>query len=178
MVVPGSAEAWLDEQRCVQVLNRYATAVDQVDLELLRSCFAEDVEASYMGRPPTKGVEAVVAVIAPLAQLRGTVHNLGPVHASLTDEGARLSAGCLVLAVSPGRGGLDALGVLRAVRYRCDLARLAGDWKITRLEHSMLWATAAPESGPTGEPLTTRPGSPFASTAQLDARGDDASDLE
>lgn len=148
-------EGWLAEQRCVQLLHRYATAVDRVDLELLRTCFVDDVEASYMGRP-ARGIEAIVAIIAPLARLRGTVHNLGPVHATLTDRGAAVTAGCLVLAVSEATETAAARGVLRGVRYACDLVAVSGDWKIARLEHSILWATAAPESGLTGEPLGAR----------------------
>ncbi len=149
------SERWLAEQRCAQLIHRYAAAVDRVDLDLLRTCFVADAEASYMGRP-ARGIEAIVAVIAPLARLRGTIHNLGPVHATLGDGGAKLSAGCLVLAVSEASEGAAARGVLRGVRYACDLVPVSGDWKIARLEHSILWATAAPESGLTGEPLGVR----------------------
>jgi hypothetical protein len=138
------------ELRCVQVINRYATAVDGVDIDLLRSCFTDDVQAGYMGRAIDPGIEAIVATIAPLERMTGTIHNLGPVHAVVTGDAAQASAGCLVLAVS---GDDEPRGVLRGVKYTFELARRDGDWRIRRLWHDVLWATAAPRSGPTGEPL-------------------------
>jgi hypothetical protein len=145
-----TAEDVLAEMRCVQVINRYATAVDGVDIDLLRTCFTPDVEASYMGRAIEPGVEPIVATIAPLARMTGTVHNLGPVHASVDGDVATARAGCLVLAVN---GDEPPRGVLRGVKYRFELVRHDGDWRIRRLWHDVLWATAAPRSGPTGEPL-------------------------
>ena len=55
-----------------------------------------------------------------------------------------------VLAVSDGD---TPRGVLRGVKYEFELACRDGEWRITRLRHDVLWATAAPQSGPTGEPL-------------------------
>jgi SnoaL-like domain len=147
----GGHEGLLDELACVQVINRYATAVDGVDIDLLRSCFFDDVEAAYMGRAIAPGVQPIVDMISPLARMRGTVHNLGPVHATASRGSAHATAGCLVLAVSDG----DApRGVLRGVKYEFELASREGEWRITRLRHDVLWATAAPQSGPTGEPLS------------------------
>ena len=152
MTDPRDSDTWLAEQRCVQLLHRYATAVDRVDLDLLRTCFVDDVQADYMGTPK-HGIQSIVEMIGNLSRLRGTIHNLGPVLATLTDSGATVTAGCLVLAVSEAAGEVGAHGVLRGVRYTCDLELRSGDWRITTLTHSVLWATAAPESGLTGEPL-------------------------
>jgi hypothetical protein len=145
-----AAEQVLAELRCVQVINRYATAVDSVDLDLLRSCFTDDARAAYMGREIEPGIEPIVATIRPLANMTGTVHNLGPVHAAVDGDTARGAAGCLVFAVT---GGDEPRAVLRAVKYTFELVRRDGDWRIRRLWHDVLWATAAPRSGPTGEPL-------------------------
>jgi hypothetical protein len=138
------------EARCAQVINRYASAVDGVDLDLLRSCFVDEVRASYMGRPIEPGVEAIVRTIEPMRAMTGTVHNLGPVHVAVDDDTARARAGCLVFAVT---GDEPPRAVLRAINYEFDLVRRDGDWRISRLHHDVLWATAAPRSGPTGEPL-------------------------
>jgi hypothetical protein len=142
-------EVWA-EARCVQVINRYAAAVDHVDLDQLRACFTPDAQASYMGRAIEPGVEAIVRTIAPLRSMTGTVHNLGPVHAAVDGDRARATAGCLVFAVT---GDDVPRAVLRAITYEFDLAWSDDDWRITRLVHDVLWATAAPRSGPTGEPL-------------------------
>ena len=150
MTTNGYPDELLAELSCVQVISRYATAVDRVDLDLLRSCFFDDVTSSFVGRPLEPGIQPIVDLIAPLARMRGTVHNLGPVHATATGSTARATAGCLVMAVLDGE---PAHGVLRAVRYDVELARRDGEWRITRLAHQMLWATAAPQSGPLGEPL-------------------------
>ena len=140
------------ELSCMQVINRYATAVDAVDLDLLRSCFFTDVEASYAGRPLAPGVDPIVGLIAPLANTRGTIHNLGPVYVSAHGSQAHATAGCLVLAVT----GDDAPhGVIRGLKYAFDLEHREGEWRIVRLVHEVLWATAAPQSGPTGQPLTS-----------------------
>jgi hypothetical protein len=146
----GYPDELLAELSCVQVVNRYATAVDRVDLDLLRSCFFDDVQASFVGRALEPGIQPIVDLIAPLARMRGTVHNLGPVHAVVAGDAAKATAGCLVLAVLDGE---PAHGVLRAVTYDIELARRGGEWRITRLAHQVLWATAAPQSGPLGEPL-------------------------
>jgi hypothetical protein len=147
----GEKEELLAEVACIQIVHRYATAVDRVDLDLLRTCFHPDVEASYAGTALAPGVEPIVEMIAPLRRMRGTVHNLGPVHATVRGSSATVTAGCLVLAVMDGE---PAHGVLRAVTYDIDLAHRAGKWGITKLVHRVLWATAAPQSGPLGEPLT------------------------
>jgi hypothetical protein len=146
----GGHESLLDEWACVQVVNRYATAVDTVDIELLRSCFFEDVEAVYMGRVIEPGIQSIVDMILRLSRMRFTVHNLGPVHATATGSTARARSGCLVLAVSEGE---TPRGVIRGVKYEFELARRDDEWRITRLRHDVLWATAAPPSEPTGEPL-------------------------
>jgi hypothetical protein len=140
----------LSEFACHRMLHRYASAVDAVDLDLLRSCFFDDVQASYVGRPFTEGLEPIVDMISGLGRLQGTIHNLGPVSVSVTGETASATAGALVMAVG---GEPHAHGVLRGVKYEFDLARRSGEWRITRLVHRVMWATAAPQSGLMGEPI-------------------------
>jgi hypothetical protein len=144
------ADDLLDELSCVRTIHRYATAVDAVDLDSLRACFFDDVQSSYVGQPYTTGVEAILAMIARLERLNGTIHNLGPVSAVVTATSAHATAGCLVLAVSAGD---EPHGVIRGVKYSFDLESRDGEWRIVRLEHRVMWATAAPQSGLMGEPL-------------------------
>jgi len=143
-------EGLLAEAAVLRVANRYASAVDRVDLDLLRSCFFADAQATYMGRVLPAGVEHIVEVIEGLRRISGTIHNLGPVSVDLGEQAATVHAGCLVLAVSDAASGL---GVLRGVRYRFELGMDDGEWRIRRLQHEILWATAAPRSDPTGRPL-------------------------
>jgi ketosteroid isomerase-like protein len=140
------------ELSCMQVINRYATAVDAVDLDLLRTCFFDDVEASYAGQPLPAGIEPIVELIAPLTSAHGTIHNLGPLHVTARGSQAHATAGCLVLAVT---GDDEPRGVLRGLKYEFDLEHRDGEWRIVRLVHEVMWATAAPRSGPTGEPPTS-----------------------
>ena len=53
-------EGLLAEAAVLRVANRYASAVDRVDLDLLRSCFFADAQATYMGRVLPAGVEHIV----------------------------------------------------------------------------------------------------------------------
>ena len=147
----------LAEFACHRIIHRYATAVDAVDIELLRTCFFDDVQASYVGRPFTEGFDPIVEMISGLSRLTGTIHNLGPVSAMVTGETATASAGAIVMAVSAEP---NAHGVLRGVKYDFELAQRAGDWRITRLVHRVMWATAAPRSGLMGEPPADPP-APF-----------------
>src|SRR5688500_7834298 len=140
----------LAELACLRIIHRYATAVDAVDTDLLRTCFYDDVESSHVGRPFTRGVEPIVEMITGLHRLKGTIHNLGSVSVTTTGATATASAGCLVLAVSAEP---DSHGVVRGVKYVFGLERRSGDWRITRLEHRVMWATAAPQSGLMGEPI-------------------------
>lgn len=140
----------LAELACLRIIHRYATAVDGVDVDLLRTCFHDDVESSHVGRPFTRGVEPIVEMITGLKRLTGTIHNLGPVTVTTSGATAAATAGCLVLAVSAAP---DPHGVVRGVKYAFGLECRSGDWRITRLEHRVMWATAAPQSGLMGEPL-------------------------
>ena len=145
-----SSDDLLAELAVVRVVNRYASAVDRVDLELLRSCFVEEAEASYMGRELPPGVEHIVEMIGGLDPDPGTIHNLGPIAAEVSGDEASLRAGCLVLAVPDPAANQ---GVVRGVRYAFRLRRDAGEWRITHLQHQIIWATAAPRSDPRGGPL-------------------------
>jgi ketosteroid isomerase-like protein len=144
-----AADDLLDELSCIRVIHRYATAVDAVDLATLRTCFFDDVQSSYVGQPFTTGVEPIVEMIERLERLKGTIHNLGPVSAVVDGTSAHATAGCLVLAVSAGD---EPHGVTRGVKYVFDLESRNGEWRIVRLEHRVMWATAAPQSGLMGEP--------------------------
>jgi hypothetical protein len=139
----------LAEFACHRIIHRYATAVDAVDIALLRTCFFDDVQASYVGRPFTDGFEPIVEMISGLARLTGTIHNLGPVSAMVTGDTATATAGAIVMAVSAEP---NAHGVLRGVKYEFGLAQRDGEWRIVRLVHRVMWATAAPRSGLMGEP--------------------------
>lgn len=145
-----NAETLLAEAAVFRLANRYASAVDRIDLDLLRSCFFKDAQATYMGRVLQPGVEHIVEVIDGLRKISGTIHNLGPLSAELAAGTATVHAGCLVMAVSDEAAGL---GVLRGVRYRFEMRLDAGEWRISRLHHEILWATAALRSDPSGRPL-------------------------
>jgi len=145
-----SADELIAEWSCVRIIHRYATAVDAVDIDLLRTCFFDDVESSYVGQPFTRGVTPIVEMIARLERLKGTIHNLGPVSATIDAHTAQATAGCLVLAVD---AEAEPHGVIRGVKYNFDLEERGGEWRIIRLEHRVMWATAAPQSGLMGEAI-------------------------
>ena len=143
-------EDLLSELAIVRVLNRYASAVDRIDLELLESCFFENAQATYAGRVLPPGIDHIKEVIAGLKKVSGTIHNLGPILVDILGDDASAHAGCLVLAVSDAAAHL---GVMRGVRYAFQLRREDEEWRIATLRHEILWASAAPRSDMMGRSL-------------------------
>ena len=45
--------------------------------------------------------------------------------------------------------------MIRGVKYNFGLAQRGGEWRIVRLEHRVMWATAAAQSGLMGEAIPT-----------------------
>jgi hypothetical protein len=117
-----------DERAIIDVLVRYATAIDRRDWPLLASCFTEDVEADYGDIGSWHGRGAIVDHMAVgHAQIGPTLHRLTNfVIAGEADE-ARAVCYLDALLMRSGSGGMfrQAHGL-----YEDRLVRSAEGWKI------------------------------------------------
>ncbi len=109
---------------------RYAAGIDNRDMDLYRSCFAEDVEVLGFGEETFHGIEAWVAHVSEaLEQFGPTQHMLGPQLATVDGD------------IAHTRSDLQALHYLADAEdttltlwatYESDMRRIDGEWKIYR----------------------------------------------
>ncbi len=112
------------------VMLRYAAGVDERDMDLYRSCFAEDVEVLGFADEPIHGADAWVAfVIEALKQYGPTQHMLGPQLATV--DGDTAHARTDVQALHYMAEAPDTTLTLWAT-YESDMRRDDGQWKIFR----------------------------------------------
>jgi 3-phenylpropionate/cinnamic acid dioxygenase small subunit len=112
-----------------ELLVRYASAIDNRDWDLLRTCFTPDCHADYAGIGTWDGVDAITEfMVAAHAGLGHTLHRIS--NAAITVSGDRASARAYVdvVAMSPdGDTGLTSIGW-----YDDELVRTEGHWRIAR----------------------------------------------
>ena len=125
----------LDEREITRVCYRYATALDDRDWELLRTCFLPDAVAEYEGLERCEGYDAIQQVCrAALAPLTGSHHLIGNVYPVV--DGHEATSQCYLQAqhVRAGTPGGDTFVV--AGRYSDELVRTEDGWRIAvrRLE--------------------------------------------
>jgi ketosteroid isomerase-like protein len=126
-----------DRADVTDVLYRYASAIDSFDLDGLRAVLADDLVAQYGNAEPVRGGEAVAGWIA--AAIEGVVwqhHLLSVYHVDV--DGDRAEA--LVYHTSHQVFAEDPTSAKLLVgRYRTELRREVGGWKIGRLVLELLW---------------------------------------
>jgi hypothetical protein len=78
-----------DRIALMDVMSKYAKGVDERDLVLYRSVFAEDVEVVGFGPATVRGAEAWTAFVEKALEAYGaTQHMLGPQLASVDGDSA------------------------------------------------------------------------------------------
>ncbi len=112
------------------LMLRYAAGVDERDMALYRSCFADDVEVLGFGEETVSGAEAWVAYVKDaLKQFGATQHMLGPQLATV--DGDTAQARTDVQALHYMKDTPDTTLTLWAT-YKSDMRRINGEWKIYR----------------------------------------------
>lgn len=96
-----------DELAIRDVLHRYALGLDRRDPEMVRSCFADDVEAEYGGHALPRGVDSVLRLVAGAGGFLGTMHHAGTlVVTALTEDTAETEHYAVTYLLGREVGGL------------------------------------------------------------------------
>lgn len=125
-----SAQYVADRIALMDVMLTYAKGVDERDLALYRSCFADDVEVLGFGEETFHDADAWTAYVTEaLEQFGPTQHMLGPQLATVDGDTAQCRTD--VQALHYMKDAPDTTLTLWAT-YETDMARIGGQWKITR----------------------------------------------
>jgi uncharacterized protein (TIGR02246 family) len=112
------------------VMARYAKGVDERDMDLYASCFAEDVHVTGFGEEELHGRDAWVAYVKQaLERFGATQHMLGPQLATVDGDTAHCRTD--VQARHYMIDQPDTTLTLWAT-YETDMSRIDGTWKISK----------------------------------------------
>ena len=140
---------WLLDRAAIHdVLARYFQGIDAGKPDQVRSCFTEDVQAYYDGRPPVRGIDALMeSFMAFKKQEAGewkvTTHFMGNLIFSLLEgDVAETETNATVFLIltdeTPDRV------VIRSLRYLDRLRRVEDGWRISDRVHTLDWSCQVP----------------------------------
>jgi uncharacterized protein (TIGR02246 family) len=127
------------------VLDEYFRCVDAHDFEGAGDCFTPDAESEFAGRRLAPGRPAIVDFLrGAMSGSRSSRHFATNVAVERVDEDlVRTETAALVFAIGPDDGTSPRL-TIRGVRYRDELRRRDGEWRIARRVHRGEWMADAP----------------------------------
>ena len=121
-----------DRIELMDVMLKYAKGVDERDMTLYRSVFADDVEVVGFGPDAYHGAAAWgVFVETALAQYGPTQHMLGPQLATVNGDTAHCRTDVQALHYLKDKPGTT---LTLWATYVTDMKRIDGAWKISRHE--------------------------------------------
>ena len=121
-----------DRIACQDVMLRYAAGVDERDLDLYESCFAEDCEIVGFGDSTVHGPKAWREYVEnALSKYGATQHMLGPQLATINGDQAdcRTDVQALHYLLEPEGATLTLWAT-----YNTQMRKIDGEWKIARHE--------------------------------------------
>lgn len=124
------------------VMLRYAKGVDDRDMDLYRSCFADDVAVHGFGGETIQGGDEWTAYVVEALEAYGpTQHMLGPQLATIDGDKAHCRTDVQALhCLKEPPGDVFTLWAT----YLTDMARIDGVWKIIR--HELVMRTTKRET--------------------------------
>lgn len=137
-----------DKAEIRETLLRYAAGVDRKDWALMSSCFTEDTEGVWNG-VELQGTQAIVDYINQAATqfvIRSSAHMFTNIYIELDGDSARSETYGLAYLVGERDG--DTFLRLRGLRYRDELVRHDGGWRIRRRNLSADWELQTPVKVP------------------------------
>lgn len=131
-------EVWHDILEIRAVVDRYATAIDERDWELVRSCFTEDCHADYGRSGSWVGREVFVTALDEMHRDIGpTMHRMSN-HDVRVDGDTAVATSYLDALLRVEHRGYTLVHVV--ARYADDLSRTADGWRIRRRRcETYLW---------------------------------------
>jgi hypothetical protein len=130
----------------LDVITRYFMAIDRRDWDALRSCFTDDVEGVYEGVRVAGGVDRMMAFFTgtsevrfplEIVDLRSSMHCLVGHLAQADGDRAVAQTYAIAHLVDAPPSGRRLRS--RGLRYLDELARVDGQWRISRREHVLEW---------------------------------------
>jgi hypothetical protein len=143
----------LDHVALQSVMARYFQAVDRNDQKRIRSCFTEDVKATYHTRATMVGVEATLASLRPhfdnleKGVIKTATHFMGSFCVDrLESDSAETETYALAFIVRAATGDAPEHLAMRSLRYldrwrRGKGAQEHAGWQICERIHTLDWST-------------------------------------
>ncbi len=130
-------ESTSDEFALRALVERYFNALDQRDMEAIRTCFATDAYASFNGGEITlEGRDAIVGDMEFIKTWPSTIHALA--SASVDEERGTGVVFAVAFVQTTGDDGEQHM-LVRGIRYDDRYVQQDGAWRIQRREHRALW---------------------------------------
>jgi hypothetical protein len=128
-----------DWEQIYELLSRYAYTIDAKDYPGIAACFTADAEADYPGfTAPLKGHDQIVAhmkrALEPLAVTQHTYSNF-----IIDTDGDDGWLTCDIMAQHVHGAGADAKTYLAGGKYRVEVRREGGAWKMSRVGAQNVW---------------------------------------
>lgn len=145
----------LDRVALQSVMARYFQAVDRNDQKRIRSCFTEDVKATYHTREPMMGVEATLASLRPHFEnlekgvIKTATHFMGTFSVDrLEGDSAETETYALAFIARAATADAPEHVAMRGLRYIDRWRRGRGahenaGWQICERVHTLDWSTKA-----------------------------------
>jgi len=131
----------LDRVAIVEVLDRYATALDRRDWALLDDVFTADACVSFRAGEVIGSAAIVAAIRAHLDGCGPTQHLLGNYRVRIL--GDRAESACYVRAIHVGAAAQVDRTYEVGIEYRDVLERTGAGWRIAARSFHTLWETGS-----------------------------------
>jgi hypothetical protein len=136
-----------DRMAIHDVIARYFRGIDSGSKALVRSCFTDDVEVLYDGRPPERGIESVMGALRTFqriakGEMQITTHFMGNFNVIRLDEQSAETETYAIAFLVPPTAISDRMAV-RGLRYIDRLQQANGEWRICERRHTLDWSFEA-----------------------------------
>jgi ketosteroid isomerase-like protein len=137
-----------DRDDILDLIMRYAVAVDTRDFDGVAACFTEDATAEYSGHVLDPGVKPIIDHISGIASFPASQHVFGSSTVDINGDSAHTVSYAVAYLVGPVDGGHEVIS--RGLVYTDDLIRTSDGWRIKNRVHKPIWSTTGPCDYPVG----------------------------
>lgn len=132
-----------DRESIIDLINRYAIALDTKDWYSLRTCFLADATCEYEGFGEYRGIDAIEMICQQtISPLTASQHLLG--NHGVTTRGDEADAVCYVQAQHIRTGSTGGEVFTLGGKYTDLVVRTDDGWQIAHRTLTTLWTTGNP----------------------------------